>query len=262
MQLVIPAKDEAARLPRTLEMLRSHVLAAGESPGVTEVIVVDNGSVDDTARLATAASTPALPVRVVTCATPGKGAAVRAGVRHTTADVVAFMDADGATQLDALAEGTRLITAGADIAVGSRAVPGAVTTERHSRARVLGAALYRRCTRQVAPGIADTQCGFKVFRGDLARAVFGDLVTAGFSFDVEVLARAQRRGATVVEFPVTWDDVPGSTFVPIAHGASAFWDLALIARRLRRSADTAEVAVLAPRAVPATGPALAPAAEA
>lgn len=258
MQLVIPARDEASRLPKTLDALRAHVLAAGESPAALEVIVVDNGSSDDTARLALAASTPAMPVRVVRVETPGKGAAVRGGILETTAEVVAFMDADGATHLDALNDGMRIIAAGADVAVGSRAVPGAVTTERHSWARVLGARLYRRCTRQVAPGIADTQCGFKLFRGDLARAVFGDLVTTGFSFDVELLARAQRRGARIVEFPVTWDDVPGSTFDPFTHGASAFWELALIARRVRQSSDTAEVAVLLPR----TPPALAPAAEA
>ena len=75
-------------MPRTLDALRAHVLAAGESPGPLEVIVVDNGSTDDTARLALAASSPAMPVRVVPCARPGKGAAVREGMRHTTADVV------------------------------------------------------------------------------------------------------------------------------------------------------------------------------
>lgn len=258
MQLVIPARNEAARLPRTLDALRAHVLAAGETPDAIEVIVVDNGSTDETARLARAASTPAMPVRVVSCPIPGKGAAVREGMRRTTADVVAFMDADGATHLEALVDGMRVIRAGADVAVGSRAVPGSVTTERHSFARVLGARLYRRCTRQVAPGIADTQCGFKIFRGSLARAVFGDLVTTGFSFDVEVLARAQRRGARVVEFPVTWDDVPGSTFMPISHGASSFWELARIAHRVRTTSDTAEVTILTPRPAPA----LAPAAEA
>ena len=86
-----------------------------------------------------------------------------------------------------------------------------------------------------------------MFRGDLARAVFADLRTTGFSFDVELLARAQRRGARVVEFPVTWDDVPGSTFDPLSHGAAAFWELAMISGRLRRSTTTAEVTPLTPR---------------
>lgn len=251
MQLVIPARNEAARLPRTLEALRAHVLAAGESPGALEVIVVDNGSTDDTALLATAAHTPAMPVKVVRCDAPGKGAAVRAGIRRTTADIVGFMDADGATRLEALVDAVRLIESGADVAVGSRAVPGSVTTERHSAARVLGARLYRRCTREIAPGIADTQCGFKVFRGDLARSVFDDLRSTGFSFDVEVIGRAQRRGARVVEFPVAWDDVPGSTFQPFRHGAIAFWELGVIARRLKDTPTTADVMVLRPLPRPA-----------
>jgi dolichyl-phosphate beta-glucosyltransferase len=256
MQLVIPARNEAARLPRTLEALRAHVLAAGESPAALEVIVVDNGSTDDTARVAAAAHTAAMPVRVVRCDTLGKGAAVREGIRHTTGDLVGYMDADGATHLEALQDAVRVIDKGADVAVGSRAVPGAVTTERHSPVRVRGAALYRRCTQQVAPGIADTQCGFKVLRGDLARVIFADLRCAGFSFDVEVLARAQQRGARVVEFPVTWDDVPGSTFQPARHGAFAFWELAVISRRLRSQPAVADVTVLP------VAPPLAPAAEA
>ncbi len=263
MQLVIPARDEAARLPRTLEMLRAFVLAAAEAPAPLEVVVVDNGSTDDTARLAAGAHTAAMPVRVVRCETRGKGAAVREGIRHTTADVVGFMDADGATHFEALAHAVRLIEAGADVAIGSRAVPGAVTTERHSGARMLGARLYRRCTREIAPGIADTQCGFKVFRGDLGRALFADLRATGFSFDVEVLGRAQRQGAKVVEFPVTWDDVPGSTFLPALHGASTFWELAVIARRLKSAPTFAGVTVL-PRVTPIVPPApdLAPAVEA
>jgi dolichyl-phosphate beta-glucosyltransferase len=241
MQLVIPARNEAGRLPGTLSALRAHVLAAGESPDALEVIVVDNGSTDDTARLAAAAHSPAMPVRVVRCDIRGKGAAVREGVRHTTATWVGFMDADGATDLGALHDAQRLLEKGADVAVGSRAVPGSVTTERHSGVRVLGARLYRHCAREIAPGIADTQCGFKVFRGDLARSIFADLVATGFSFDVEIIGRAQRSGARVVEFPVTWHDVPGSTFLPMWHGASTFWELAVIARRLRSAPSGADV---------------------
>ena len=161
-----------------------------------------------------------MPVQVVRCDTPGKGAAVREGMRHTTADLVGYMDADCATDLEALQDAVLLSSRRAPTSrSGHGRCPGSVTTERHSQVRALGATLYRRCTRQVAPGIADTQCGFKVLRGDLARAVFADPRATGFSFDVEVLGRAQRRGARIVEFPVDWDDVPGSTFLPARHGA-------------------------------------------
>ncbi len=242
MQLIIPAYNEQARLPHTLAALRTYLLSARESAGPVEVIVVDNASTDDTAEVARAASSKAMPVRVVACETKGKGAAVRAGMAYTTADVVGFMDADCATDLVALVEGNRLLAAGADVAIASRAVAGSITTERHSRARAWGAALYRRCTQRIAPGIADTQCGFKLFRGDLARRVFADTGSDGFSFDVEVLGRAQRRGARIVEFPAVWEDVPGSTFVPMWHGASTFWELAMIARKLRRTPATVRVA--------------------
>ena len=95
-------------------------------------------------------------------------------------------------------------------------------------------ALYRRLTNAVVPTVVDTQCGFKVFRGDLAREVFSATASSGFSFDVEVLARCTAMGAEVVEFPVTWVDVPGSTFVPMRHGASSFLQLLSIALRMRR----------------------------
>lgn len=247
MQLIIPAYNEAMRLPRTLAALRRFVAASHWARGALEVLVVDNASTDATAEVAAAADCALLPVRVVPCAVRGKGAAVRAGVEASTADIVGFMDADGATDLSALDEALDLLAAGADVALGSRAVPGAVTTERHSTVRALGARGYRRLTRYLVPGIADTQCGFKVMRGDLAREVFGATTTIGFSFDVEVLARASRGGARLAEFPVIWTDVPGSTFSPARHGFSSFASLAAIGLRLGRR-----------DAVPAFAPALAP----
>ena len=250
LHIVIPAYNEELRLPRTLRALRRFVGARRSVLGEVEVIVVDNGSTDRTAEVAHAAATPALPVRVVHCGRRGKGAAVRAGLLASDAELVAFMDADGATDLSALVEGARLLSAGADVAIASRAVPGSVTTERHSRVRAWGAAWYRRCTQRIAPGIADTQCGFKLFRGDLAREVFAATVADGFSFDVEVLGRAQRRGARIVEFPAVWDDVPGSTFMPFWHGASTFWELAVIARQLRATPDSGRVVSPLPEPIP------------
>lgn len=237
LQVVIPAFNEEARLPRTLRALRSHLLAARGVPGgpgsVVEVIVVDNASTDATAVVARREDTPALRVRVIRCDTPGKGAAVRAGVAATTAQAVAYMDADGATAFEALADGMRLLEAGVDVAVGSRALAQSVTEARHSRLRGWGARLYRGCASTVVEGIIDTQCGLKVMRGDVARALFADLTTDGFSFDVELLGRALRQDRRVAEFPVTWVDVPGSTFDPVRHGVSSFVEVAQIAWRLR-----------------------------
>jgi glycosyltransferase involved in cell wall biosynthesis len=241
VELVIPAHDEANRLPMTLARLRAHLHTSPRPLGWLQVLVVDNASTDDTRKLAEEFDAPGMPVRVVSCLVRGKGAAVCFGVSHTTAPVVGFMDADGATDLSALPEALRLLEAGADIAIASRAVPGSVTNERHSSARVQGARFYRRATRTIAPGIHDTQCGFKLFRGDLARELFSQVRCRGFSFDVEVLARAQRAGAAIAEFPTMWYDVPGSTFHPFRHGAPAFWELAVMARRLHveRAGDVA-----------------------
>jgi dolichyl-phosphate beta-glucosyltransferase len=242
LQLVIPAYNEQDRLPRTLRELRRYLRDQRSMARPVEVIVVDNASSDGTAAVARAADSAAMRVRVIDCWTPGKGAAVRAGIAATDAPVVGFMDADGATRLDALEEGFRRLALGADVAIGSRGAEGAQTETRHSWVRERGARTYRACTARVVPGVVDTQCGFKLMAGDLGRRVFADLRSIGFSFDVEVLARAQALGARIDEFPVTWTDVPGSTFDPIRHGAGSFGSLALIALRTRRDR----------RAVPAT----------
>jgi hypothetical protein len=126
---------------------------------------------------------------------------------------------------------------------------------RTSWVRGLGARAYRASARRVAPGISDTQCGFKVFDGELARRIFPHVHTAGFSFDVELLARLQLEGASIAEFPVRWVDVPGSTFSPARHGADSFIDLAAIAWLLRGSWDAraaiAKPTFAAPDALPA-----------
>jgi dolichyl-phosphate beta-glucosyltransferase len=238
MQLIIPAFNEERRLSATLRLLRSYVLAAREGAGAVDVIVVDNASTDRTWEVARDFDSPAMPVRVVYCAARGKGAAVKVGIAATTGDRVAFMDADGATHLDALLDAERLLDSGIDLAIGSRALEQSVTFERHSKVRTVGASAYRGLTRRVANGISDTQCGFKMMRGDLAREVFAALHCQGFSFDVEVVGRFQRLGARVEEFPVVWVDQPGSTFVPARHGLASFLELGNIAWRLHRLAAT------------------------
>lgn len=234
MQLIIPAYNEERRLPATLAALRAYALSTAEVPHPPlEVLVVDNASTDRTAEVALQMDSPVMPVRVLRCDARGKGAAVRAGIAATTSDVVGFMDADGATDLQALQVAARLLAEGADVVVGSRAAEGAVTEARHTWMRTAGARWYRRAAALLVPDVTDTQCGFKVLRGDLAREVFATCHTRGFSFDVELLARCRQHRARVAEFPVVWSDVPGSTFSPLRHGLRSFAELVAIACRLR-----------------------------
>lgn len=247
MQLIIPAFNEQSRLPATLRALRAYAVSTAGMPSPPlEVLVVDNASTDDTARVALAMSTPAMPVRVLRCEEPGKGAAVRAGIAATTAEVVGFMDADGATDLSALADAAVLLADGADVVIGSRGLEESETEARHTWLRHAGAAAYRRAAARLVPGIVDTQCGFKIFRGDLAREVFASLGTPGFAFDVELLARCRRHGARIDELPVIWADMPGSTFSPVRHGLRSFADLVGIGWRLRREPVLTPVTTLRP----------------
>ena len=248
MQLIIPAYNEESRLPATLAALRAYVLSTAEVPRPPlEVLVVDNGSTDRTGEVARSLDSPAMPVRVLRCDERGKGAAVRAGVAATTADVIGFMDADGATSLGAFETAGSLLAAGADVVIGSRSARGAHTEARHTRVRSVGAAVYRRAAAALVPGIGDTQCGFKILRGDLARDLFACCGTRGFSFDVELLARCREVKAEVIEFPVDWADVPGSTFSPLRHGLRSFAELVAIAWRLRRRPTVRTVSVTALR---------------
>jgi len=252
LQIVIPAFNEESRLGPTLRSLRDYV-ACQSSPfrgDRVEVIVVDNGSSDDTSGVAVAHHSPELPVRVVRCDERGKGAATRAGVAATTAPYVAFMDADGATELAAFEEGIRLVRRGTDIAIGSRVVAGADVSTRHTVLRSYGAALFRALTRGIVPGVADTQCGFKVMRGDVARLLFPQLTIRGFSFDVELLGLAQRQLLHIAEFPVRWVDKPGSTFRPAVHGLRSCLDLVRVRWRLRTVPDGTVVPWPRPSTVP------------
>lgn len=249
MQLIVPAYNEEIRLPATLRALRAYALSSTEMPSPPlEVIVVDNGSTDRTAEVARGLDSALMPIRVLRCEERGKGAAVRAGIAATTADVVGFMDADGATGLDAFTDAAVLLMGGADVVIGSRGLEDSQTETRNNRVRSVGAAAYRRSAALLVPGVRDTQCGFKILRGDLARDVFAACSTNGFSFDVELLTRCQALGARIEELAVSWVDVPGSTFSPLRHGLRSFAELVSIGWRVRMhpTTRTAPVATLRP----------------
>jgi glycosyltransferase involved in cell wall biosynthesis len=225
IEIIVPAHNEARRLPAGLATL---CRKAAQLPLPAGVLVVDSASSDGTADVVRDWPEGPVPVRLLRSDQPGKGRAVRLGLLATRAPFVGFCDADMATDLSALDVTIGLLTAGQPLVIGSRAVDGSVVEERHSAVRRLGAAAFRALARRVLPDATDTQCGFKFFSGPLARAAALPLRTGGFAFDIELIAICQRLGAPPTEIPVSWRDVPGSTFSVSHHSAATLREVALI----------------------------------
>ncbi len=240
ISLVLPAYNEAARLPPYLAAVRRHL--DRRYPGANEVIVVDDGSTDGLEHVLeqTAVGWPQL--RWIRHAqNQGKGAAVRTGMLAARGQLVLFADADGATPI---AEESRLaaaIRAGADLAVGSRLVAAAGARRSRNWLRGLAGRMFALVARRLLRlPVRDTQCGFKMFRGDVARHLFSLLRERGFLFDLEVLGLARRLGYRTVEVPVDWAEVPGGHFSPARQFPKLLADLRRILRRLRTAPARAE----------------------
>jgi hypothetical protein len=252
LEMIVPARNEEARLSAGLAQLCRK--AAELRPGVS-IIVVDSASTDATPDIVRGWPAGPVPVRLLSCPTRGKGAAVRAGILATRAPYVGFCDADMATDLSALDVAIDLLGRGRPFVIGSRAHPDSIVEDRHSLIRSAGAAVFRGAARAVAPGVRDTQCGFKFMVGPVARAAANQLRTNGFSFDIELIAWCRKLGAEPTEIPVSWLDVPGSTFSVWRHSLAAFADVAVIwlavqAGHVRLPPGTG---VLAPLELPVVG---------
>jgi dolichyl-phosphate beta-glucosyltransferase len=234
LDVVIPARNEAGRIERGLATLSGRLarLAVG-----SQIIVVDNGSTDGTAGIVRDWSGP-VPVRLLRCARPGKGAAVRRGLLATTAPYVGFCDADMATDLEILDDVLAMLGSGTKVVVGSRRHPESDVEIYSHPLRRVGALAFNRLCRELTGGIADTQCGFKFFAGPLAREAAANLRTPGFAFDVELLLHCRRLGAGIVEIPVIWRDMPGSTFSVRRHAGRCLVELLRIRAAARRAAVT------------------------
>jgi dolichyl-phosphate beta-glucosyltransferase len=250
LEVVVPARNEAGRLPAGLDLLSGKLAAL---PARAEVIVVDNASTDGTAEIVRSWRGP-VPVRLMSCERPGKGAAVRTGLLATRAPCIGFMDADMATDLAALDDALALLRAGRPVVVGSRRHDASVVEGYALPVRRLGAITFNRIVRDLVGGIQDTQCGFKFFAGPLGRAAARDVRTTGFSFDVELLAHCVRRGAAVTDIPVVWRDRPGSTFSVRRHSLQCLVDLARIRARVAGTAVPAHAVPAAAAPEPALGP--------
>jgi dolichyl-phosphate beta-glucosyltransferase len=232
ISIVIPAYNEARRLPETLDRLERYISARGLR---AEVIVVDDGSVDATAQLVRerAADWPALSL-LSAPRNAGKGAAVQLGMRAARGRYRIFSDADLSVPIDDLDKLLAPLREGAAVAIASRGLATSDVQRRQPWHREAMGSLFNLLVRfLVMDGIRDTQCGFKAFTAEAAQRLFPPLQTPGFGFDVEVLYRARRAGYAIVEVPTRWVNSPLTT-VGTRQGLRAFYDLLLIPGRVRK----------------------------
>jgi dolichyl-phosphate beta-glucosyltransferase len=231
LSVIVPAYNEADRLPPTLGRLRAWLDQAGEP---YEVIVVDDGSEDATVATTQAMRSGWAELQVVRLpVNTGKGAAVRAGMLRARGELRLFTDADLSAPIEDLPLLRERIDSRCQVAIGSRAVDRSMVEVHQPFHRELMGRINNLLIRGlVLPGIRDTQCGFKLFTAESAVACFAPLRTLRFGFDVEVLARARRRGWTIAEVPVRWRHVEASRVNALRDGARMIWDL--VAIRLRR----------------------------
>jgi glycosyltransferase involved in cell wall biosynthesis len=205
LSLVIPAFNEAQRIGPTLQ--RAHQFLAAR-PTSFEIIVVDDGSTDDTVALVTALAGDMPGLRVLCfSANRGKGHAVRLGMRAARGNVRLFSDADGSTPIEELDALLQALAAGADIAIGSRYLAASQVTHPQPWLRRAWSRLVNRVVqRALLPGIVDTHCGFKAFTAAAAARTFAACTVDGWSFDLEVLVRARAHGLHIQEVPIRWQN--------------------------------------------------------
>jgi len=237
LSIIIPAYREAAKVRRDVEAAGLFLERAGLEG---EIIVVDDGSPDGTREAALAAQVPEGVVCRVIRLEPrcGKGCAVRTGMTAGRGRFALFADVGLCVPLEFALRAMEMIKRGeCDIAHGSRKLPDSIILKPQTLYRRLCSRLFRLVVRLfmgIPDEFTDTQCGFKVYRGDVARRLYGECFSNGFMFDVEILLRALRRGYRVKEFPVEWRCDLDSRLSPARSAKDTLAELAAIKKAMKQ----------------------------
>jgi dolichyl-phosphate beta-glucosyltransferase len=236
LSLVIPAYNEAERLPATLERIQEHRRSWTFS---NEIIVVVEPGQDGTLALAENVAKSESQFSVLTHHEKrGKGFAVRSGMLRARGDFVFFTDADLSTPLEDLDASLQRFRKdrSIDVIVGNRQHPETLILEHQNVSREwMGKIFNRIAVSMTGLNIRDTQCGFKGFRHRAANEIFGRQRIDGFSFDVEVLLLAQAMGFSTVEVPVHWTNSPTSRVRVLHDSMGMLCDLFRIRRLVKRT---------------------------
>ena len=225
--IVLPAYNESARIAATLERILAH---ANQRGWQAEVIVVNDGSIDDTARIVREYASKHPTLRLLeNPGNRGKGYSVRNGMLHAQGDILLFSDADLSSPI---AESDKLFSAihqGADVAIGSRWVKAELQIKRQPLYRQFLGRIFNLALRLVLGlNFKDTQCGFKAFTRDAAQKLFPLQRIERWGFDPELLYLARKRGLAVIEVPVAWSHREGTRINPVRDGIRMLGEIFVI----------------------------------
>lgn len=214
LTVIVPVFNEAVRIEENVATIRRELGPLG----MRELILVDDGSTDDTSARLSALAAEDPSCRVVRYdENRGKGYAVRLGMQLSTCERVLFTDADLSTPLEELRRLSAVLEEGYDLVMGSRAMAESVLAVHQPRYRELLGRAANRLLRAVDPTLApfsDTQCGFKLFKGDVARLLASRQTIERWGFDFELVHIAIKYGLRVAEVPVTWAHSGQSSLTP------------------------------------------------
>lgn len=240
LSIIIPAYNESTRIVSTLDSIVDFL---SQRQWKWEIIVVDDGGQDGTAQLVDQYGSGHPGVRVLRNErNRGKGYSVRRGVSVATGAVVGFIDADDKTDIRATDLVMELLGVDhgeddgrADIVIGDRTLPDSQIVVPRRSYREWGSRQFSRLLLRLVglTGFADTQCGFKFFRKDVAALLFASQRTEGYMFDVEIILRGQASQYRIEHVPVRWTDDADSRFNPISGMIRNLRELARIRRDLR-----------------------------
>jgi dolichyl-phosphate beta-glucosyltransferase len=224
ISIIIPAKDEEKRLPKFLTTVIDY---CRQSAHAYEIIVVDDGSTDQTARIALSFQKDFPLLKVLSLErNHGKGYAVKQGFLAACGEIVLFLDADGSTGPDEIERHLNWFDEGYDIVIGSRALnDGQSQIKTLAFRKWMGGIFNFLVSSMLIKGIKDTQCGFKMFRASLIPGLFGPLHLEGFGFDLEVLYLAQKMNLRIKEVAVNWSHVSGSKVHLAKDSMRMFWNI-------------------------------------
>ena len=225
ISVVIPAYNEAKRLPGTLRAAEKYFGTRNLS---REILIVDDGSQDDTVQICLNLRDKITGLQILRNGrNRGKGFSVRHGILEASAPLVLMMDADQSSPMEELDKLLPSVRDGqSDIAIGSRALKESQILVHQPLYREPLGFLYNDIIQLlVLKGIQDTQCGFKLFRRDVARDVFPLGRLSGFAFDVEILFIARKLGYCITEIPIRWQNDPNTKIKILRHGLNMLADL-------------------------------------